>query len=496
MGAAAALLLVMLGARELWTLEARWADICWRMIHSGDYVHPNLGGVTYYDKPLLSYWLMIVTARLVGGLSVWTLRLPSVLAGLLALWCTVDIGRRVIDRRTALLAGWMLATTHFFIFWSRTAAADMLNLAGIMAAVAWYVRRRETPDFTTAVLFFLILAVTCLFKGLVGAAVPVLAVAPHLGRAQHWRRYRLSSLGLATVPAALVYLAPFWASTYYGSVAATDATATAGLYQVYRENVLRYFAPFDHTGPIYTYLLYLPIYMLPWAVFLGPAVWALPRRWTRLPDGVRWMAWSALLIFTFFTLSGSRRSYYVLPLVPFATLLTAEWLSAALDRNPHRSGQLAAAVTVAYAILFAVANVLVGLYYGGGGSPAFGRELRARATVLRPWTAWKIVSLDARDKLVLYVDPAQPIEIIPTPPGGGADPHGSPSAADLLAAWPQVREQRPDTILITRQRYADGLAAHLAGYRLVRTPPSWGARLFHESNADDAVALIPDPRQP
>src|SRR6185295_16590829 len=99
--------------------------------------------------------------------------------------------RQLIDRRTALLTGWMLTTTHFFVFWSRTASADMLNLAGTVAAVAWYVRRRDRPGFTTAAVFFLILAVTSLFKGLVGAVVPILAVAPHLCAGQRWRRYRL-----------------------------------------------------------------------------------------------------------------------------------------------------------------------------------------------------------------------------------------------------------------------------------------------------------------
>ena len=494
LGAAVALLLVMLAGRELWTLEARWADICWRMIYSGDYVHPNLGGLPYYDKPLLSYWLMILIARLSGGLSVWALRLPSVLAGLLALWCTFDVGRQLIDRRSAFLAGWMLATTHFFIFWSRTASADMLNLGGIMAAVAWYVRRRDTPGFTTAAIFFLILAVTSLFKGLVGAVVPVLVIAPHLCAARRWRRYRLPSVLLAAVPAVVVYLAPFWASTYFGSGAATDATAAAGLYQVYRENILRYFAPFDHRDPVYTYLLYGPIYMLPWTVFVVPTLWTLPRRWSDLPAGVRWMAWSTLLIFVFFTLSGSRRSYYILPLVPFATLVTAEWVSAALGRNPGWSRRLGVAVALAYAALFLFANVLVALYYSGGGSPAFGRELRAQATAVHPWEAWKIVSLDARDKLVLYVEPARPIEMIAAPPRGdaGGDAERSCTADELLTAWPLLRERRPDTILITRAAYLDKLAAHLVGYRLVRTPPSWGVRLLKGTTADDAVALIPE----
>jgi len=486
------MLLIMLGGRELWTLEARWADICWHMLNSGDYVHPNLGGTTYYDKPLLSYWLMLFAARLIGGLSVWALRLPSVLAGLVVLWCTFDIGRHLINRRSAFLAGWMLATTHFFIFWSRTASADMLNLAGIMAAVAWYVRRRDVPGVTTTVIFFLLLAVTSLFKGLVGAAVPVLVIAPHLCTAQRWRRYPLRSVILSAVPAAMVYLVPFGASTWFGNGAAPDATAAAGLYQVYRENILRYFAPFDHEGPVYTYLLYGPIYMLPWAIFLVPALWTLPRRWRSLSGGARWMTWSTLLIFIFFTLSGSRRSYYILPLVPFATLVTAEWVSAALEHYPARSRRLGIAVALVYVALLLFANVTVALYYCGGGSPAFGRELRAQATALRPWPAWKIVSLDARDKLVLYVDPAKPIEMLGAPPQGVEG--GEPSTADvLLTAWPVLRERRPDTILITREAYFDKLAPRLIGYHAVRTPPSWGARLFKSATADDAVALIPQP---
>ena len=34
---------------------------------------------------------------------------------------------------------------------------------------------------------------------------------------------------------------------------------------------LRYFQPFDHQGPIYTYFIYLPVYLLPWVVFFIPA---------------------------------------------------------------------------------------------------------------------------------------------------------------------------------------------------------------------------------
>src|ERR1041385_5762721 len=68
LGATALLLFPKLGAAELWTLEGRWAGVCAHMMRSGDYVHPYLFGDAYYDKPLLSYWLPLPSARLLRRL--------------------------------------------------------------------------------------------------------------------------------------------------------------------------------------------------------------------------------------------------------------------------------------------------------------------------------------------------------------------------------------------------------------------------------------------
>ena len=53
---------------------------------------------------------------------------------------------------------------------------------------------------------------------------------------------------------------------------------------------------------------------------------------------------SLLLLFVFFTLSGSRRNYYVLPVVPFAILMMGEWFLAGADQLGQRlvwAGRLA-----------------------------------------------------------------------------------------------------------------------------------------------------------
>jgi 4-amino-4-deoxy-L-arabinose transferase-like glycosyltransferase len=143
LGVTALLLLTGLGARDLWGPETRWANIALQMLQSGDYFDPYLKGAPYYDKPLPSYWLITASAHLLGGLGPWSLRLPSVIGAWLSVWLVYLIGEQLLRKGTGLIAGWMLATTFYFLFWARVATADVLTVCGVLAAVWWYWRGPE-----------------------------------------------------------------------------------------------------------------------------------------------------------------------------------------------------------------------------------------------------------------------------------------------------------------------------------------------------------------
>ena len=99
-----------------------------------------------------------------------------------------------------------------------------------------------------------------------------------------------------------------------------------GLELVIRENVVRFFQPFDHRDPVYSYLYHVPRLLLPWVfVFMAALVVAL-RHYRSASWQNRWLLEAILLVFLFFTLSGSRRWYYILPIMPFCTLLMADYL--------------------------------------------------------------------------------------------------------------------------------------------------------------------------
>jgi 4-amino-4-deoxy-L-arabinose transferase-like glycosyltransferase len=481
--AAAIMLLAFLGSREIWTQEHRWADIVSGMFFRHDFLHPYLNEVDYYDKPLLSYWLMAGISFVTGELSTWALRLPSAFAGMLAVWSIYRLGTQLKDKQLGLLAGWILITTFYFLFWAKTSSADMLNMAGSLFAVAWYFEKKSTPSFFNYVVFFLILAVTSLCKGLVGIIVPLIAIFPDLVMGGTWKKHLRVSTFLAIIPAAIVYSLPFWASSHWGG----NTYGESGLYLVYRENILRYFQPFDHKGPIYTYFVFLPVYLLPWALFFIPALFTLKSRWKNLSSNSKWLVWAVFLLFVFFTLSGSRRNYYVLPLVPFAILMTADWILSTANEFSKRNLWAGRMAVVSFVTMFVAFDVVQPLYYAQGGTSQFAIDLKNQVTKVKPWQDWQVVMLDPESKTRFY------LRLSPFVKNHNVSgkTRSEQTEASLLQAWPMLKDHNPNTIFISRKMYAPLLRNLLPGYDVVEARATLGEQILKIDNQNAPVAFIP-----
>lgn len=479
--ASALILLFMLGTPEIWTQEIRWAEICRTMMTSGDYLHPYLYGYPYYDKPLLSYWFMIGTSFLLGHLSEWSLRLPSALAGIVATGCTYWLGKHLVNKRVGLIAGWMLITTYYFIFWARTANSDMLNVAGILLALTWYFKHKEHPGFYNYCVFFCIIAIASLCKGLLAAVIPVLVIIPDLLMNKEWQKHLRPSLLLAAIPALIIYFLPFWASTHFGG----QQYGESGLVEVFRENILRFVHPFDHQGPIYTYFIYLPIYILPWAVFFIPAIFTLKNDWPKMANGERWLAWALLLVFVFFTASGSRRNYYTLPMVPFAILYTASWIGRHIDDKPQLKQWTRYFVFGFYGLLFSLFGIIKPYHYSSGGLRPFATQVQRQATAIQPWSQWTVAILNPEDQAPYYVNPAK-VTYHPLPNRNIYYP-----TDQLLQYWPVVKAHPANTIFLTSLFYARQISPYLQNYIEVIAPPHPDAKWWHRSDNPTPVAFIP-----
>lgn len=282
------LFFLRLGDRILWGSEGRWAEIAREMRLSGNYFWPTINGRVYYDKPLLSYWLIAGAGWLTGDLDELASRLPSAVAGLLGVALLMLLARRLYDLRTALLAGFILATSYFYVLFSRIASADIETVAGVLAAMLLFLRNEGRQAGWWVMAFWLIMAVTSLMKGLIGFVLPLMVIGIYSVYAEGWGALRQGIFRgkLAgrlpwlttrsrwlfqwkTLPAVMIALAVY---SFPFVMSYMETRSNIGAYKVLRENVARFFTPFDHQEPLYFYLYRIFSLMAPWSVFLPAAL--------------------------------------------------------------------------------------------------------------------------------------------------------------------------------------------------------------------------------
>ncbi|MBP5584901.1 MAG: glycosyltransferase family 39 protein [Lentisphaeria bacterium] len=324
--------------------EARWFEVVREMLMTGDWLHPRINGQPYFDKPLVSYWFAALLSKLGGGrVTAMTIRMPSVLFALAGLACIVSVARKFYSERTAYLAGWLLLSTYSFIYWGRLGEADMEQTVFIVLAVTVYLHHRETASFWAYFAFWACCAVGAQTKGLPAFVIPpALAVIDCMIRKsfrQHlnWKfflAFFLGGLCLYAVPFVLEAMT----SKNYGA---------SGIVLVFRENLMRVFNPWDHNkDPFYVYFFYLPRLLIPWTPFfifavidyIRDLIRAVAKQGTASVEDLSarkpgsrdtlWLFASIVFIFVLFSASRSRRSYYILPAVPWCILFTAVWFSA------------------------------------------------------------------------------------------------------------------------------------------------------------------------
>jgi 4-amino-4-deoxy-L-arabinose transferase-like glycosyltransferase len=339
-----------LGYLQIAGSEGRWLSISQKMLETGGWLEPKLGDAFYGDKPLLSYWTIVLTALPFGRVTEAIARLPSAISGTVTILLTGWLGARFFGRRTAVLAAFVLATAVSFLLWSRTASADAMNVTFITACICTYVSWCDSYRPWKPVVFFLLLFAGGQAKGMPAVIVPLGVVATHillpfiqsLGRIgretsirnelQDILKTRIAILWkqvpwivLGSVMGVALYLLPF----YLSYLERGDWNLLASMY---KENFVRVFQAFDHREPIYDYFMVLPVMLLPWSLWIpGAFGWAVKR----FPkhEGFRFGLLCFGVIFLLFTASASRRSYYILPIFPFAVILVAAFIEDMLSSS-------------------------------------------------------------------------------------------------------------------------------------------------------------------
>ncbi len=192
-----------LGSARLWDRdEPRNAGCAAEMFARGDLVVPTFNDELRHQKPVLLYWLMM-SAYSVFGINEFSARFWSALLGIGTTLATYLIARRLIDAKTALVAGIALASSLMFVVAARAATPDSVLVFCNTMAIMFYVvgvfgrtdeltSRRNGYWFcselsgsqTKAIFFqtamFLMMGLGVLAKGPVGFVIPMAVIGMFL----------------------------------------------------------------------------------------------------------------------------------------------------------------------------------------------------------------------------------------------------------------------------------------------------------------------------
>jgi 4-amino-4-deoxy-L-arabinose transferase-like glycosyltransferase len=306
-------LLLTIGLRPLLLPdEGRYAGVAFEMWH-GDALVPTLDGLPFFHKPPLLYWLDIGAMSLFGA-SDFAARLgPALLGWGLGLALRLHLARWH-GAAVARLGLVVLATSPLFFIGAQYVNHDIGVAACITAAILAIVRAVEDPQATERrwlVLGWCLCGLGVLAKGLIGIVLPALVVGPWLLAQGRWRQMLglLHPLGLLAFAAVVL---PWM-------VAMQDRFAGFLDYFIVEQHFRRYTGVvFNNRMPAWFFAAVLPLLMLPWSLWLWPALRRVgPQGWR---TGL--YLWWMVVVVAFFSLPASKLVGYVLPaLAPLAALL-------------------------------------------------------------------------------------------------------------------------------------------------------------------------------
>jgi 4-amino-4-deoxy-L-arabinose transferase-like glycosyltransferase len=317
--------------------ETREAAIAKQMAESGDFLRTRLAGRELEEKPPFFYASVASSIRLGHGATPWSTRLPSILFSAMTLLAASAIAGILFSERASLLAAIVLATTYLFAVNAHNVVVDVALTAFVTLGLLAFVsasRRAGFPRWEAG--FGLAAAGAILVKGFVGAALLLLLTISFWAISRPRRRLReCVSAAAIGIPVAAMLL---WAGVVYVGAGSAGLSEAIWNQQFGRLLGFRHREYSHHRAPLYFYFAYLPGILFPWvATFPYAAARAIRDRLAssktaRLFPLLVGIAGAVLLL----SLVATKRTIYLLPLIPAAAVVTAGFLDAKLDEPAAR----------------------------------------------------------------------------------------------------------------------------------------------------------------
>jgi 4-amino-4-deoxy-L-arabinose transferase-like glycosyltransferase len=245
-----------LGAPALFEpTEGRNAEIAREILLTHDWVTPHDDFVPVLDKPIFFHWLIAFCYKLFG-VSEWSARLPSALAGLGSVILIYLFARKFLGLWEALWSVLILASSVQFYALSRIVIFDMsLNFFVTLSLCCFYLGAKTSSVFNKKAFYMVMYAAMgggTLIKGPIGLFLPGMVIFFYMFMGKKWFLLREMNF-FPGMNLFLIIVAPWY-------IWAEIRNPGYLYYFLSEENVLRFVTPhFSRNEPFYYFLGVLAI---------------------------------------------------------------------------------------------------------------------------------------------------------------------------------------------------------------------------------------------
>lgn len=317
-----------LGLRDPWPSdEPRFALIAKEIVSSGNWWFPTRGGDVYAEKPPIFLWISAFFYSLIGDIR-WSFLLPSICASFGTLALTVDLTRRLWNKKTAFWAGIILLTLLQFVAQSKRSQIDALLCFWTTLSIYGLARHLlDGPAWRWYGIAGIATGLGILTKGV--GFLPFLGfliflvmrpfLLPNLFIEKTWR-WTIAPIAILSV--LILWAIPVLTMTFWtGDPDQFHYVKTL----LFKQTATRYFAAWHHIKPWHYYLSNV----IPWAWF--PFSLLLPwltilwiNRIRHQDPRILFFISMILAMLIFFSVSTGKRGVYLLPTsAPLAILIAS-----------------------------------------------------------------------------------------------------------------------------------------------------------------------------
>ncbi len=294
-----------LGIAPLFDLdEGAFSEATREMLVTHDYITTHLNGELRFDKPILIYWLQLLSVK-IFGVHTFAFRLPSAIAGTLWTLFTYLFTKRYMDKKSAFFAALFMLSALQITIISKAAIADaLLNLFIALAMFCFY-RYYHERNKRYLYVTFLWIALGFLTKGPVAILIPVVVSFVFLMFKKEllfWVKTIFNPIGLLIF---VVVGLPWYIAEYQ----AQGMLFIDGFF--FKHNLSRFGNSMEHhSGGFYYYLIVLVVGLLPFTYLFVKSFTSI-KEMLKNDLQVYLLIWF-VFVFLFFSFSGTKLPHYII----------------------------------------------------------------------------------------------------------------------------------------------------------------------------------------